>query len=84
MFKKNKFMLDKCSIRVYYCGIRTKHKTTKQEENMITREDLANKKIDKLENAFASGKWYEPWIDGVSADFCRDAFKKIYKRLTKV
>lgn len=48
MFKKNKFMLDKCSIRVYYCGIRTKHKTTKQEENMITREDLANKKIDKL------------------------------------
>lgn len=25
MFKKNKFMLDKCSIRVYYCGIRTKH-----------------------------------------------------------
>lgn len=50
MFKKNKFMLDKCSIRVYYCGIRTKHKTTKQEENMITREDLANKKIDKLEN----------------------------------
>ena len=37
-----------------------------------------------FENAFASGKWYEPWIDGVSADFCRDAFKKIYKRLTKV
>lgn len=31
MFKKNKFMLDKCSIRVYYCGIRTKHKTNKQE-----------------------------------------------------
>lgn len=49
MFKKNKFMLDKCSIRVYYCGIRTKHKTSRRE-NMITREDLANKKIDKLEN----------------------------------
>lgn len=49
MFKKNKFMLDKCSIRVYYCGIRTKHMTSRRE-NMITREDLANKKIDKLEN----------------------------------
>lgn len=49
MFKKNKFILDKCSIRVYYCGIRTKHKTSRRE-NMITREDLANKKIDKLEN----------------------------------
>lgn len=34
-----------------------------------------------LENAFASGKWYEPWIDGVSSDFCREAYKKIYKRL---
>ena len=33
------------------------------------------------ENAFAQGKWYEPWIDGVSADFCRDAYKKIYRRL---
>lgn len=34
-----------------------------------------------FENAFASGKWYEPWIDGVSSDFCREAYKKIYKRL---
>lgn len=36
------------------------------------------------ENAFASGKWYEPWLDGVSSDFCREAYKKIYKRLTGV
>lgn len=34
-----------------------------------------------FENAFASGKWYEPWIDGASSDFCREAYKKIYKRL---
>lgn len=40
--------------------------------------------FQKYENAFASGKWYEPWIDGVSADFCREAYKKIYKRLTDV
>ena len=38
--------------------------------------------FQKYENAFASGKWYEPWIDGVSANFCREAYKKIYKRLT--
>lgn len=40
--------------------------------------------FQKYENAFASGKWYEPWIDGVSSKFCREAFKKIYKRLTNV
>lgn len=40
--------------------------------------------FQKYENAFASGKWYEPWIDGVSANFCREAYKKIYKRLTGV
>lgn len=37
--------------------------------------------FQKYENAFASGKWYEPWLDGVSSDFCREAYKKIYKRL---
>ena len=40
--------------------------------------------FQKYENAFASGKWYEPWIDEVSANFCREAYKKIYKRLTGV
>lgn len=40
--------------------------------------------FQKYENTFSSGKWYEPWIDGVSADFCREAYKKIYKRLTGV
>ena len=40
--------------------------------------------FQKYENAFASGKWYEPWIYGVSANFCREAYKKIYKRLTGV
>lgn len=38
-------------------------------------------RFQKYENAFASGKWYEPWLDGVSSDFCREAYKKIYKRL---
>ena len=40
MFKKNKFMLDKCSIRVYYCGIRTKHNTTTQEGNKMNFYDI--------------------------------------------
>lgn len=31
MFKKNKFMLDKCSIRVYYCGIRTRQHIQKKQ-----------------------------------------------------
>lgn len=38
---------------MFYKGILLWHKNKtqdKQEENMITREDLANKKIDKLEN----------------------------------
>lgn len=37
--------------------------------------------FQKYENAFAMGKWYEPWISGVYADFCKDTFKKIYRRL---
>ena len=37
-----------------------------------------------FENAFAGGKWYEPWINGPYSDFCQEAFKKIYKRLTKL
>ena len=32
------------------------------------------------ENAFAQGKWYDPWIDGVYKDFCRDAFQRFYRR----
>lgn len=33
------------------------------------------------ENPFASGQWYEPWLEGgISEDFAREAFKKFYKR----
>lgn len=38
----------------------------------------------KYENAFAMGKWYEPWINGVYADFCRDTYEKMYRRLAKL
>ena len=37
--------------------------------------------FQKYENAFAQGKWYDPWIDGVYKEFCGDAFKNIYRRL---
>lgn len=33
------------------------------------------------ENAFAQGDWYSPWLPGgISEDFCKEAFKKIYKK----
>lgn len=32
------------------------------------------------ENAFAQGKWYEPWINGIYKDFCKDTFKQFYRR----
>ena len=35
----------------------------------------------KYENPFAGGKWLEPWLPGgVSSGFCREAFKKFYKK----
>lgn len=37
------------------------------------------------ENANAKGLWYEDWLPGGrEEDFCRNAFKKIYRRLTGV
>lgn len=34
------------------------------------------------ENAFASGQWYEPWLQGgISADFAPKAFKQFYKKV---
>ncbi|CAK7011514.1 MAG: hypothetical protein ENTB_04858 [Enterocloster aldenensis] len=34
------------------------------------------------ENPFAGGMWYEPWLPGgVSQDFARDAFKRLYKKV---
>lgn len=33
------------------------------------------------ENPFASGRWYEPWLPGgISEDFCKKAYKRLYKR----
>lgn len=37
-------------------------------------------KFSKDENPNARGKWYEPWISGKEKDFCRNTFKKLYKR----
>ena len=34
------------------------------------------------ENPNARGKWYDDWLPGgVNANFCREAYKKIYRRL---
>lgn len=36
-------------------------------------------------NPNAKGKWYEDWLPGgTEADFCVNAFKQIYRRLTGV
>lgn len=33
------------------------------------------------ENPFAGGEWYEPWLPGgISEDFCRKAFARLYRR----
>ena len=37
--------------------------------------------FQKYENPFAGGKWFEPWLPGgISSDFCKEAFKKSYKK----
>ncbi|ANU47758.1 hypothetical protein ADH76_18735 [Enterocloster clostridioformis] len=34
------------------------------------------------ENPLAGGEWYEPWLPGgVSQDFARNAFKRLYKKV---
>lgn len=33
------------------------------------------------ENPNARGKWYQDWIDGDKKEFCKNAFKKLYKRI---
>lgn len=38
-------------------------------------------KFSKDENPNARGKWYEPWISGKDKDFCRDAYKKLFKKV---
>ncbi|MCI8410228.1 MAG: hypothetical protein HFJ09_13315 [Lachnospiraceae bacterium] len=37
-------------------------------------------KFSKDENPNARGKWYEPWVSGKEKDFCRDAYKKLFKK----
>lgn len=41
--------------------------------------------FSKDENPNAKGKWFEDWLSGgTEEEFCREAFKKIYRRLTGV
>lgn len=40
--------------------------------------------FQKYENAFAQGKWYDPWISGIYKDFAVEAYKKIYRRLARL
>lgn len=41
--------------------------------------------FQKDENQNAKGKWYEDWMPGGrEADFFREAYKKIYRRLTGI
>ncbi|MFT4107741.1 MAG: hypothetical protein QM657_18460 [Lacrimispora sp.] len=37
------------------------------------------------ENAFAGGKWYDPWLPGgINENFAKEAFKKFYKKVGDV
>lgn len=39
--------------------------------------------FSKKENPNARGEWYEDWLPGgKNADFCREAYKAIYRRIT--
>lgn len=41
--------------------------------------------FQKFENAFAGGKWLEPWLKGgKNEDFCSKTFAKIYKAVSKL
>lgn len=43
MFKKNKKTLDKCSLRAYYCGVRTKQAT---QQIVLTTEMVNSTHIE--------------------------------------
>lgn len=34
-----------------------------------------------VENPNAQGRWLEPWISGDQKDFCKNAYKAIYKKI---
>lgn len=39
--------------------------------------------FSKKENPNARGEWFEDWLpSGKNADFCREAYKAIYRRIT--
>ena len=41
--------------------------------------------FQKKENPNARGKWFEDWLTGgKNADFCREAYKSIYRRITGI
>ena len=57
------------------------------ESTFVDTSEASNGKVSleyqfqKYENPFAGGKWLEPWLPGgVSSGFCREAFKKFYKK----
>lgn len=37
--------------------------------------------FQKAENQNARGEWYEDWISGEKAEYCRKAYKQIYRRI---
>ena len=42
MFKKNKKGIDKCSIRAYYCGVRTKRNSNTSRKRGKGYEEIRN------------------------------------------
>ena len=41
--------------------------------------------FDRSENAFAGGKWLDPWLKGGTREnFCVEAFEKFYKGVTGI
>ena len=36
--------------------------------------------FSKMENPNAGGKWFDEWITGSKKDWCKSAYKKLYKK----
>lgn len=39
--------------------------------------------FQKVNNKNAKGLWYEDWVSGKNKNFCKETFKKLYKRNKK-
>lgn len=89
--EKTAISAGESSVSTYPDGTKVINTVTKAEDgnvSIITEGPQARRlyyhpeyNFQKYENAFAGGKWFEPWMKGgVSEDFAVKAFAKLYKR----